>query len=526
MRRAMLVGSDKLAVYHWSKGCLGHSYLFDASTKGLEFFNRYLSDVRNSPVYMLLDISAEEYKLDTIPHVFGADRRALIARKQNRIFKGTPYFYAEVQGREQSGRRDDNILLTAITNPEVIQPWLKLLEIHQVPIASVTSVPLLLQEINHIIPDTQSNMLVFSLQSISGLRQSFFRDKSLKFSRLVKVPRYKTESYTPLITEELNKVLRYIKGAHLLDKNKPLDIYFLGNKALLYELGKTHKNTTITHYHMLDVDALSKTCGLIEPINTPFSDKYFIYKLLKHKSKNYYAVRKETQYFKIRQINKHLQIASLTLILFGIVWGGINMFEGFSYEHQQKIYAGKVAFYNARYAVAKQQIPVSSIEPTDLKIAVDAKNLLAKYKTDPTHIFKLISQSLNDFPEMQISRIQWVTNRDPNYKIGSAGLINNNEEGIQNVLDSNNKIDTESDYIFYQIAIFNAYLEDNNNNHRKTLKTIDEFSESMRKMESVLDVSVITLPLDISSQASLHGSAKGNNSESKFSIRVVLEGGR
>lgn len=284
-RRALFVSSDKLAVYHWANNNLGSSYLFDASAEGFEFFGRYLNEVDNDPVYVLLDTSAEEYRLETIPHVFGADRQAIIERRQDRVFRGTPYLYADIQGREESGRRDDNIMLSAITSPEVIQPWLKILEEQKVPVASVVSVPLLLQEIKDIIPDMPSNSLVFSLQSISGLRQSFFHDKLLKFSRLVKVPRYGTEPYAPIITEELIKVRRYINGAHLIDQNKPLDIYFLGNQELLDELGKTHINSSMVRYHMFDVDTLAKICGIVDHVKAPFSDKYFIYQLLKTKVK-------------------------------------------------------------------------------------------------------------------------------------------------------------------------------------------------------------------------------------------------
>ncbi|MFB3090246.1 MAG: hypothetical protein ACE1ZG_02720, partial [Gammaproteobacteria bacterium] len=168
-RRALLVSSDKLAVYHWVNNNLGSSYLFDGSPEGFEYFGHYLDEVPNDPVYVLLDTAGEEYRLDTIPHVFGADRRAIIERKQDRMFRGTPYLYAEVQGREKAGRRDDNVMFSAVTNTDTIQLWLKILEEHIVPVAGVVSVPLLLQNNADVIPGMSGNALVFSLQSMSGL---------------------------------------------------------------------------------------------------------------------------------------------------------------------------------------------------------------------------------------------------------------------------------------------------------------------------------------------------------------------
>ena len=521
-RRALFVSSDKLAVYHWAKNNLGSSYLFDVSADGFEFFERYLKTIPNDPVYILLDTAAEEYRLETIPHVFGADRRAIIGRKQDRVFRGTPYLYADIQGREESGRRDDKIMLSAITSPEVIQPWLKILEEHKVPVASVVSVPLLLQEVKDIIPDMTNNALVFSLQSISGLRQSFVRDKLLKFSRLIKVPRYGTEPYAPIISEELVKVRRYINGANLVDLNQPLDIYLLGNQELLDDLGKTHINSSMVRYHMLDVDALAKKCGIVDHVRTPFSDKYFAYQLLKDKSKNFYATGKETRYYQMRQINKFLRVASLVMMLSGVVWGGLNVLEGFVYRQQLRADDQKADFYNARYEVAQERISALPIDPADLKVVVESKDVLNTYKTDPVDMFKLISRGLDTFSDIQISQIQWAANINPNYKLGGGPSNSTIEDGVQNVLGFSNISDTETGYIYYQIAQFNAYLENFDGDYRRALKTIDKFAESLRQQDSVHDVSVVTLPLDISSEASLQGSAKESVGKSNFSVRVVL----
>ncbi len=521
-RRALIISADKLAVYHWANDCLGSSYLFDSSEEGQEYFGRYLSDVHNDPVYVLLDTAAEEYRLDTIPHVFGADRKALIERKQDRAFRGTTYLYTDIQGREESGRRDDIIMLSAITNPNLIQPWLKILEAHKVPVASVLSVPLLLQEIGDIIPDMPSNTLVFSLQSVSGLRQSFFRDKSLKFSRLVKVPRYGTESYVPILSEELEKVIRYINGANIIDEDKPLDIYFFGNQELLAELGKTHINSSMIRYHMCDIGALASKHGYVEQMQTPFSDKYFIYQLLKNKCKNYYASSKETRYFQMRQINKSLRVASILFIMSGIIWGGFNVLEGFTYRQQYRSDAKKIEFYTDRYEVAKERIAGLPVEPADLKTVVDTNNMLKTYKADPIDMFKLISKGLDVFPEIHISQIEWAADTNPNHKIGGGEISNVIEDGNQGMSGLGNNSEAETAYAYYQIAMFDAYLEDFDGGYRKALATIDRFSASIRQLDSVHDVSVVTLPLDISSDVSMQGSAETNAGKSSFSVRVVL----
>lgn len=521
-RRALLVSSDKLAVYHWVNNNLGSSYLFDGSPEGFEYFGHYLDEVPNDPVYVLLDTAGEEYRLDTIPHVFGADRRATIERKQDRMFRGTPYRYAEVQGREKKGRRDDNVMFSAVTNPDTIQLWLKILEEHKVPVAGVVSVPLLLQNNADVIPDMSGNALVFSLQSMSGLRQSFFKDKLLKFSRLVKVPRYGTEPYAPIITEELVKVRRYLQGTQLLDQDRPLDIHFLGNKELLDELGKTHVNSAMVRYHMLDVEALGKSYGSTDQIRTPFSDKHLVYQLLKNKSKNYYAPNKDIRYFQMRQINKALKVASLLFMLTGFIWGGLNVLEGYTYRQQHISDSKKADFYNVRYEVAQERISALPVDPADLKVVVDTIGTLKTYKSEPDDMFRLISKSMDIFPEIQISKIQWAANINPNHKLGASKLDSIINEGIQGVLGFSNISDEETGYLYYQIALVNCYLDKFDGDYRKALNTIDQFAGSLRRQDSVHDVSVVSLPLDISSEATLQGSTKEDSSKSNFSVRVVL----
>src|SRR5690554_3834743 len=134
-RRAVFLSADKLAVYHWVNGELGSSYLFDVSPDGQQYFDRYLKETGPLATWFLVDLVEEEYRHDTIPHVFGADRAAVIARKKARLFRDTQYFYADIQEREPDGRRDDRVLFMALTNPDLLAPWLDILHANKIPLA-------------------------------------------------------------------------------------------------------------------------------------------------------------------------------------------------------------------------------------------------------------------------------------------------------------------------------------------------------------------------------------------------------
>ena len=100
---------------------------FAVSGAGATEFERYLEGMAQLPTYLFTDLTEEDFRLDTIPHVGARDREAMVARKLTQIFRNTPYRHAATQGRETEGRRDDRVIYTAITNPEVLRPWVEVI---------------------------------------------------------------------------------------------------------------------------------------------------------------------------------------------------------------------------------------------------------------------------------------------------------------------------------------------------------------------------------------------------------------
>ena len=110
-KRPVCIAVDTVTVYHWDRRRgLTEPFAFDANETDLVHFSRYLRESPALPTYILVDIVEEEYRQETIPHLRGSDRQAVIKRKQARLFRGTPYCYTSLQGREAGGRRDQQLL--------------------------------------------------------------------------------------------------------------------------------------------------------------------------------------------------------------------------------------------------------------------------------------------------------------------------------------------------------------------------------------------------------------------------------
>ena len=518
LRRAIFLSTDKLSVYHWENGKLGSSYLFDVSDDGRAYFNRYLKETGRISTYLLVDVVEEEYRQETVPHVFGKDRDAVIERKKARLFRDTPYYYADVQEREKGGRRDDNVLFTALTNPELLQPWIQLLRQNKIPLAGIYSLPQLSKTLLPHLPEPADNILLVSMQSISGLRQTFFKNGKLKVSRLVELPRYGTEPYAPIISTEVENINRYLNNLHLIETDEKLNVYYIGDAKLISEIRGELKLAPSVRNIFLNLNEFSRKTGFTRDFTIPFSDQLFIYLLLKKRPSNYYALKEETLYFRMQKIGRAMYISSLLLVFTGLIWGGLNFINAAVYRQQAEIASKKTTFYSDRYQLAREKLPETPVAPADLEVAVNIADTLQAYKSDPFPVMKLVSRAMDVFPLINMEEINWATSSDPNSR------ITNEEEKLSDKgLSAYTDIGSEQNvYDYYHIAVMKGAIKPFDGDYRKALDMINNFATELRSLENIRSVNIISLPLDISSEANLQGASNSLPGEAAFSIRIVM----
>lgn len=519
-RRAVYLSNDKLTVYHWKDGKLGSSYLFDDSEDGRRYFDRYLKESPKLTTYMLVDVVEEEFRQDKVPHVRGSDHKSVIERKKNRMFRDTPYFHAEVQGREEEGRKDDRVLFMALTNPDIIEPWIRLLDDNKVPLAGIYSLPQVTRIIlKNLEKPPSDHQLLVSLQSISGLRQTFFQKGKMKISRLVGLPRYGTEPYAPIINEEVELIQRYLNSLRLIDTDNPLDIYYLGDRALLDELDRIQTDSQSMRHHRVDLAEYCRREGIDTEITNPFSDHVYVYHLLKKKPKNTYAVNRERRYFKLKAAKQFMYAASAFMFIAGFVWSGLNLMEGLLNKQKSIVAEKKTEFYTVRYQSAQDQLKQTEVSPRNLKVVTEVVDTLRQYKADPFDMYSIVSKGLDSHPYIEIDEIDWMTSTSP--EINQANITGNTVP-VGMTRRPGNTTENEKDYTYYHIGEVKGHIADFNGDYRKAINTIESFRDQINSMADVYNVSVTDLPLDVSPEKSLQGTSKRYDGRAAFSMKIIL----
>ncbi|MEQ8663345.1 MAG: hypothetical protein RLW62_21220, partial [Gammaproteobacteria bacterium] len=340
-------------LYLFQGGELAQAYIFGADQAGLASFRRCLGEIEQAPLCVLLDVVEEEYRQETIPHVSGADRRAVLARKYARLFRGTPYHTAQFQGRDSGERRDDRVLLTAITRPEVLTPWLDLLLEYEAPVVGIYSLPILSQRLLKHIGATGPNVLLISLQKASGLRQSFFRDGQLKISRLAHMPRLGSVPFAAHLMSEVEKLRRYLNSLALVSRDSPLTIYILSHGQLLEELEQHCRDSEQEKYYLLDTEDVARRLGLARTGKSHYADLVLARLLVGRPPAQSYAQPEQTQFYTLHRLRQALAVAGIALVLASAGWSGFNFIEGVILKEQALDAAQKARFYQERFEMAR-----------------------------------------------------------------------------------------------------------------------------------------------------------------------------
>ncbi len=509
--RVLMIAAERAILYLFDSGEITQAYIFGSDDAGLASFERCMTELEPGPLCILVDVVEEEYRADTIPHVSGADRKAVLQRKYARLFRGTRYHHALRQGRESGDRRDDRVLLTAITRPEVLTPWLDILSAHKVPLAGIYSLPILSERILKKIGATGPNVLLISLQKASGLRQTFFRDGHLKISRLAHMPRLGSVPFAAHLMGEVEKLRRYLNSLALISRDSPLSIYILSYGQLLSELEQHCRDTDQEKFHLLDVDDVGSRLGLKQTGESHYSDLIFAKVLASKIPRNHYAQPEETQFYSMHRTRIGLAVASLMLLLASAGWSGFSFIEGVLLKQQSLDAAQKAEFYQQRFEMARSKLPATPVEPREIKTAVDAIQALRSYKSSPEPMLQLLGDALDHNQAVQLDAVSWSTEVTLDDEADDSGA------GIG--LDG---LPIASNYAYFQIAELNGHLARFSGDYRGAIDIIDRLAGELEKRPNVESVEVLQYPLDVRSDASVSGSTTINEDRAVAAFRLKL----
>jgi len=454
--RVLLAGRERAALYR-----RGGGLLYAADAAGRDALRRHLRAApRDQAIHLLIDTAEEQLRSELLPRARGGDLRALIRRRQKKLFGGGDYFLCRRQGREPGAAGQH--MLFACLGPGA-RPWAELLAECEAPLGGIHSVPLLLDALLKRLGLLREHrhLLLLSLHALAGVRQTYWRQGRLRFSRLIAptatapapgaldtgapdtgapdtgapdtgAPDTDTAAAEtlsletppasaapaarapangppndwpdlPRLSEELRKVLRFVAAEKKDDD--ALHLVVLADPALLRTLGPRLPATKEIGRRLLPLPQVARRLGLRAP-ESPYCDSLLAGCLLGARPGPGYAPRAAA--YRLLCRDRAVLALGLAALAAGLPLAGALLAEGAALRRGAADMLARDLQLQGRMAALRRDMPAAPAPIEEMRQAVDAAAALQAGRALPWPLLRAAGGALDAAPELQLERLEWI----------------------------------------------------------------------------------------------------------------------
>lgn len=515
----------------------------DSSTRD---FERYLVKHRKYSVHLVLDLTEEDYRAETIPHLRGADQDAVLARRLGQIYRNSPFRHAIVQGREAEGRRDDKVLYHGIPNADLIKPWLAVIERIEVPLEGIYSAPVLsgqlLQSLDVFFPHT----LLVSLSSGYGLRQTYFQNKHIKFSRLTQLQTTGEVDFGAQVAEECSRTWQYLDSLRFLSGDDQLEVCVLVPAQRQAELSRAIKDYPLLQFRLINDDEVAGVLKLKGWQGAEFADELLVSLFSQSRLQNHFAQSDQTRVARLQRLGVGLQALSAVILAGSGIGAAAMLMKGQQLSSEAERLQSQSADLARQYKQLMSQMQTAQVTADTSRDAASFASGFLEPSTSPQSMMASIAKVIARHPEIQVKHLGWkmgneestmppaapdalgtslpvrtevpanpAENRSPSTVGALVSNVTNQLQGL-----STNVTLPGTDY---QAVIIQATTGPFKGNYRELLDGMNRFVSELGQLPGC-SASLIGVPLDVNTNASIRGTLAGGSTqiaEVAFKVKVV-----
>lgn len=542
MERIFYFSGYRMTVFDWDEKTLISTRDFLPDENGFEDFEYLLTQSITMPARLLVDMIEEDFRREAIPHVNPWDRRGLINRLIERHYRDEPYVHAKVLDRSKTGRKDDNVLLSALTNTALLAPWLDRLRKSNARLAGIWSLPLLTEKLLKPIVNEDKHSLIVSRQVRSALRNSYFRHGKMLLSRQAKFDKdmWDKEDFEGVIANLERgtiEIHNFLLNQKIMDSSDYLNVYCILNDSQMEEARELISNTPQVHYAFFSLERLfahfkvqgcedqgaaalfSYLCTRTNPIDDHYG--------MEDQKSTYY------QYLVDRFITQVTEIGSLVCITAAVIFA----LNSLKLDQQQEILnleRNKLqADYSERYSAMASELESAP----NVKAAVDLVN---DFKRDteqtPQSFLPSVGRVLiqNQFDNIRVDELGW--KKFPSTELAQLivthklSLTEESDPYLQETLMQEYLEDMQTESVPKLQATVSLFgrIDTEGYSYRSTISAMQSLVDELEKLPGVELVLLIQTAVDVRDTARFTGQVGNEESGAsadtdKFEILIVLE---
>lgn len=521
--------ANQLLVGVWYAGKLKGNQAFENNEAGHQAFSAFLQQYPSSPVYLIADAVEEDFRLESLPHTTGSAKSELITRKLNQYYRGLDFRTAHFLDRDKDKRRDDNFLFVAISKDDFMQAWIAIIKEHEAQLVGVYLLPTLSQVLIRQLKLTEPHLLLCEKLS-SGLRQTYFHNGCLRMSRLVpNVPGEPGQlGYFYLV--EIEKTRLYLMSQRYITRETALNLALVSATGATQQISQGISQEQGVNCTDVNLSSLAKTLGLPVSLLQEKPELMHMQLLASGHVVDNLAPDWLTKSFQFNKLKQALMIGTALVGLFGVAVAAWIFKEGWDHKAAFELALQDTQIQQHRYDEVAKNFPVTQINASDLKVAVELDKTIAAFPRSPRLMMQVIGAALaptaqGGLDEVQIDRMHWLLTNDSNVsdqdKFTPLSTTTNSAQPVANAMPP---VDSTK---FVEVAFVTAEISGFTGDYRRALNSLNQFVANIKADARVAEVVVLQEPVNMSSFVSLQGSTTDEQSTQKqpafFKLKIVLK---
>lgn len=507
---------------------------FAAGPTGRDDFDGYLEDLSRLPTHILTDLAEEDFRLDTIPHLGGRDREAVLQRKLSQLFRNSPYRYAITQSREPEGRRDDRVVYTAITNGELLKPWLDILEKHEVPLEGIHSSAVFSERL---LPDlglTFPHTLLVTFTPGGTLRQTYFREREIKFSRLTPLDLEEEDTLGGLLAGETARTWQYLDSLRNFTPADRLEVCVLVHARDRAAVEPALRDFNQIRYRLVDMEQAAAQLGLKPSPATSSAEEILAHELVKRGATNHFAPPEARRFAQIRRARAAIHAVAGVIFAACLGYGGWNFWLAQQNRTQDEQTAQQVRGLQRETDSILQAMPTQGVAGDTMRDTVAFYSASLRAYPNVVDLLVPFSTVLERHPSIRITQAAWQASEDDNAMPSLAPTLPRNAPAIKAMAAKAAEappgapprpVDS-ADAPFasgrHSVALVEGTVTVGEEGFRKALAEVDRLVADIGKLPGYR-ARVVEAPIDITSRTAIQGrlgERPAPASDARFTVRI------
>jgi HPt (histidine-containing phosphotransfer) domain-containing protein len=519
-RLLVSISANGATLARWRGGQLAECEFHDLESDAIAAFEDAIAATPAAPVYLLVDSVDEDYRIELLPHTWGRERAQLVARRLRQIYRGSPYCAALARGRDAGGRRDDRWFFLALTNAELIAPWLDAAARMQAPLAGLYALPMVYARLPARLGLGAADLLLVG-ETEAGLRQTWFQRGELRLSRLTPhQPAYTVQGSTQY-AEQIDGTRSYLESLRLIGREDTLSVVLLDQQgsfgALAERLAAPGANTVC---RLVGAEELARAAGLRAPLQARSLDALALALLGAAAPQGDLAPAPARAAWRRRNAARAIHGAAGAAGLAALAVAGWMLHAAGAAHDSAAEARREAAVQQARYAAVTQGFPAAPASGAEMRLAVQAAQQVESMARSPQRVYATVARALEPDARLTLRSIDW----------RSGALAPGAAPGAPGTPPAQPGAAGASGAARGEEAIVTGGIDGYAGDFRGAHDAVERFVARLRSDASVQTATIVRLPLDVRPEAALAGTTRealagSKPDEALFSVAIVMRAG-